>query len=140
MNFLPDLGAFDRALIAIAQAARSGGVVAFDVCDLEWARARKDAGALTRAEPDSAMMTTFSIPSPDRFIRDITTFLPNQDGSWRRDSQHHKNVLVDGAHIPPLLSEHGIDARINASFGAETLPDGLLAIIGQRPSYGPPNR
>src|SRR5207302_11171022 len=118
-------GAFDRALIAIAHAVRPGGVLAFDVCDLEWGRARKDAAPFARAEPDWAMITEFSTPSPDRFIRDITTFLPDRDGSWRRDSEHHENVLVDVAHVPPLLSGHGIDARINASFGAETLPHGL---------------
>ncbi len=132
INYLADLRAFDRAVIAIAQALRPGGVIAFDVCDLEWGRARKDAAPFARAEPGWAIITEFSMPSPDRFIRDITTFLPNQDGSWRRDSEHHENVLVDVAHIPPLLSEQGIDARIDASFGAETLPDGLLAIIGQR--------
>lgn len=134
MNYLADLGAFDRALIAIAQAVRPGGVIAFDVCDLEWGRARKDAPPFARAEPDWAMITEFSTPSPDRFIRDITTFLPNMDGSWRRDSERHENVLVDVARVPRLLSEHGIDARSDASFGGETLPDGLLAIIGRRPS------
>jgi SAM-dependent methyltransferase len=134
INYLADLGAFDRALVAIAHAVRPGGVVAFDVCDLEWGRARKNAAPFARAEPDWAMITEFSTPSPDQFIRDITTFLPNEDGSWRRDSEHHENVLVDVDHVPRLLREHGIEARIKASFGVETLPDGLLAIIGRRPS------
>lgn len=134
MNYLADLDAFNRALIAIADAVRPGGLVGFDVCDLEWGRLRQDAPPLARAELDWAMITEFSVPSPDRFIRDLTVFLPNEDGSWRRDSEHHENVLVDVSHIPPLLREHGVDARISSSFGTETLPDGLLAIIGQRPA------
>jgi SAM-dependent methyltransferase len=35
LNYLPGQGAFDRALIAIASALRPGGVLAFDVCDLQ---------------------------------------------------------------------------------------------------------
>ena len=34
LNYLPDVNAF--ALIAIARALRPDGMVAFDVCDLDW--------------------------------------------------------------------------------------------------------
>ena len=34
VNYLPDEAAIDRALVAIAEALRPGGVVIFDVCDL----------------------------------------------------------------------------------------------------------
>lgn len=72
------------------------------------------------------------MPAADRFVRDITTFLPNPDGSWRRDSEHHENVLIDAALIPALLHEHGVQAQIRASFGTENNPPGLRAVIGRK--------
>lgn len=45
INYLPDAAAIDRALVAIAGALRPGGLLAFDVCDLEWGEARRDAPA-----------------------------------------------------------------------------------------------
>ena len=132
LNYLPNQDAFDRALTAIARALRPGGVIAFDVCDLQWGRARQGATPFAKSEPDWAIITEFSTPSPDRFIRDITVFLQNHDGSWRRDRERHENVLVDAARIPALFAEHGVDAEVSLSFGAETLPEGLLAVTGQR--------
>jgi SAM-dependent methyltransferase len=139
VNYLADAAAIDRALVAMADALRPGGVVAFDMCDLEWGIARRDAPSYGMAGPDWAIITEFSTPAPDRFVRDITTFLPNADGSWRRDGEHHENVLVDTAHVPALLHEHGVEASVASSFGAETLPSGLRAIIGHKPALaGPP--
>jgi SAM-dependent methyltransferase len=132
LNYLADADAFDRALVAIAHALRPGGVIAFDVCDLEWGRVRQGAAPYARAEADWALITEFALPSPDRFIREMTIFVRNEDGSWRRDTEHHENVLVEVAQIPALLHEHGIDAEISPSFGTETLPDGLLTIVGHR--------
>jgi SAM-dependent methyltransferase len=131
-NYLPDIDAIERALISIARALRADGHLAFDVCDLEWGVARQDAGNLGRTGPDWAIITEFSLPSPERFVRDITTFVPNDDGSWRRDSEHHENVLVDVARIPGLLGALGIDARVSSSFGTETLPAGLRVVTGHR--------
>jgi SAM-dependent methyltransferase len=133
INYLPDADAIDRALVAIAGAVRPGGLVAFDICDLEWGRARQGAANLGRVGPDWAIITAFSMPSPDRFVRDMTSFVPNDDGSWRRDTEHHENVLVDTARIPQLLKAHGVDANVGRSFGSETLPEGLHVVIGHRP-------
>jgi hypothetical protein len=80
LNYLPDAEAVNRALIAMAAALRPGGLLAFDICDLEWGRLRRDAPAFASTGPDWAIITQFSVPVPDRFIRDITTFLPNSDG------------------------------------------------------------
>ena len=63
---------------------------------------------------------------------DITTFVPNPDGSWRRDSEHHENTLIDTAAIPGLLRSHGISARVTDSFGEETQPAGLRVLTGTR--------
>jgi hypothetical protein len=65
-------------------------------------------------------------------VRDITTFLKEDDGGWRRETERHENVLVDAARIPALLAEHGVEATVRASFGSETLPAGLLAVVGRR--------
>jgi SAM-dependent methyltransferase len=132
LNYLPDAASIQRALVAIAHALNPGGRLALDMCDLEWGRARTDAANLGRAGPDWAIITEFSTPTPDRFVRDMTTFIPNPDGSWRRDSEHHENTLIDTASIPDLLKPHGIDARVATAFGQETLPVGLHVITGTR--------
>jgi hypothetical protein len=51
---------------------------------------------------------------------------------WRRDDEMHDNVLVDTSEIPALLTDNGIDAEIRESFGGETLPTGLVAVVGYR--------
>ena len=62
----------------------------------------------------------------------MTTFVPNDDGSWRRDNEHHENVLIDTARIPELLKSYGVDAQVGPSFGSEVLPPGLRAVTGHR--------
>jgi SAM-dependent methyltransferase len=130
LNYLPGARAVDQALIAMAAALRPGGLLALDICDLEWGRARRDTPHRAEVGDDWAIITKFSTPTADRFVRDITTFLPNPDGSWRRDSEHHENVLVDTALIPALLWEHGVEAQVRPSFGTESNPPGLRAVIG----------
>jgi SAM-dependent methyltransferase len=133
LSYLPDADAVDRALVAIAEALRPGGLLAVDICDLEWGRARRDTPNFARAGDDWAIITEFSVPAPDRFVRDITTFVPNADGSWRRDTEHHENVLIDTAQVPVLLRQHGVQATVGSSFGTEKLPPGLRVITGRKP-------
>ncbi|HEV8563707.1 MAG TPA: class I SAM-dependent methyltransferase [Actinomycetota bacterium] len=132
LNYLPDEPAIDRALAAVARALRPGGVLAIDLCDLEWGDARRGAPNLGRVEDDWAIVTEFSVPSPDRFVRQMATFVRNDDGSWRRDDERHDNVLIDTRRVPTLLAEHGVRATIASSFGTERLPVGLRAVIGNR--------
>jgi SAM-dependent methyltransferase len=133
VNYLPDEAAIDRALVAIAHAVRPGGVLAIDVCDLEWGEARRDLPAHGRVGDDWAIITEFAVPARNRFVREMTIFVRNDDGSWRRDEERHDNVLIDTTLVPPLLARHGIDADLRAAFGAEELPTGLRAVIGHRP-------
>lgn len=133
LNYLPDEGAIDRALVAIARAVRPGGVMAIDLCDLEWAAARGDWESSGRVGDDWAIVTRYSIPSPNRFVREMTTFLRDDDGTWRRDDERHDNVLIETARVPPLLAEHGVEATVAVAFGEEELPAGLRAIVGHRP-------
>jgi SAM-dependent methyltransferase len=132
LSYLPDEAAIDRALAAAAAALRPGGVLAIDICDLEWGEARRDAPNFARIDDGWAIITEYSVPSPDRFVRRMAVFLRNDDGSWRRDDERHDNVLIDTTQIPALLAEHGVDASVGNSFGEETLPAGLRTVIGHR--------
>jgi hypothetical protein len=66
------------------------------------------------------------------FVRDITTFVPDGAGAWRRGGERHENVLVDTSGIPALLASHGVSATVRTSFGAEELPPGMRAVTGVR--------
>jgi SAM-dependent methyltransferase len=132
VSYLDDQAAVERALVAIAAAVRPGGLFAVDICDLEWGTARQGASNYSRVEEDWAIVSAFSTPSPDRFVREIATFLRNDDGSWRRDDERHENVLLDTAPIPDMLQPHGLDVAVGSSFGSEALPTGLRALVGRR--------
>jgi SAM-dependent methyltransferase len=132
LSYLPDETAVDRALVAVAQALRPGGVLAVDICDLEWGPARRDWSTSGRVGDDWAIITEYSMPTPRRFVRDMTVFVRNDDGSWRRDDEHHDNVLIDAGRIPDLLAPYGVEVRVEDRFGDEELPAGLRALIGRR--------
>ena len=131
-SYLPDEASIDRAFVAAAGALAPGGVLAVDICDLEWGDARRDAANVGRVDDGWAIVTEFSMPTPSRFVRQMAVFVRNDDGSWRRDDERHENVLIDTARLPRLLAEHGVDATVASSFGAETLPAGLRAVVGRR--------
>jgi hypothetical protein len=132
LNYLPDAQSLERALVALAQALDPGGLLALDVCDLEWGAARKDVANQGRVGDDWAIVSLFSVPTPDRFVREMTTFLRNDDGTWRRDDERHDNVLIDVQSVPALLAEHGVDATVRDAFGDEQFPVGLKAIVGRK--------
>ncbi len=134
LNYLPDSDAIERGLAAIGRALRPGGVVALDLCDLEWARARANERPHGWVGEDGALVTEFSVPAPDRFVRQMATFLREPDGSWRRGDERHENVLVDTARVPELLAAAGVEATVHESFGGEELPPGLVAVVGGRPA------
>lgn len=134
LNYLPDEAAIDRAFVAIARALRPGGVLAIDVCDLEWGAARRDVATHGRVGQDWAIITETSTPAANRFVREMTIFVKNDDGSWRRDDERHDNVLIDTTLVPGLLAQHGADAQVRPSFGTEQLPTGLRALVGHRPA------
>jgi SAM-dependent methyltransferase len=134
LNYLPDAEAIDRALMAIAGALRPGGVLALDLCDLAWGEARRDAPNLGLVDDEWAIVSRFSTPAPDRFVRDMTTFVVQEDGSWLRDDERHDNVLIETAAIPGLFAPLGVDVQVRSSFGGEHLPVGLRTLIGARPA------
>jgi hypothetical protein len=132
LSYLPDDQAIDLALTAIARALRPGGLFAIDICDLGSGRARHDAPPAARVHDDWAIITRFSLPAPNRFVRQITTFVRSQDSCWRRDDETHHNVLIDTARVPALLAAEGVQVTVAPAFGTEQLPTGLRVLIGQR--------
>ncbi len=134
LSYLPDQEAIERTLAAAARAVRRGGILAFDICDLEWGRAHRDIPNGGWADDDWALVTQFSVPTPTSFIRQMAVFTREPDGSWRRSDERHHNTLIDTGTVPDLLAEHGIDAQVSRCFGDETLPVGLHTIVGTRPA------
>jgi SAM-dependent methyltransferase len=132
LNYLPDAGSIDRTWGAIATALRPGGVLAVDLCDLEYGRARRDARVHERSGDGWTVTTEFSRPRPDLFVREITTVVRTEDGNDRRDHERHDNVLLDTAALPAKLAKLGLDVRVGMSFGAEKLPVGLRTVIGAK--------
>jgi SAM-dependent methyltransferase len=136
LSYLPDEAAIDRALVAVAEALRPGGILALDLCDLAWGEARQDAPNYSQVGEDWAIVTRFPAAPPDRFFREMTVFVRNDDGSWRRDDERHDNVLIDTARVPALLASHGVEATVGDAFGTgddQALPTGLRTIVGHRP-------
>jgi SAM-dependent methyltransferase len=137
LSYLPTADAIDRALISAAGSLRPGGVFAIDLCDLTYVEAQHVPDVKTWIEDDWALITRRSAPTPDTFIREMTMFTRNDDATWRRDDERHDNILIDTSRVPPLLAEHGVDARVGSAFGSEKLPDGLHTVIGTRRREGP---
>ena len=136
LSYLPDEATIERALVRVAGALKTDGVLALDICDLEWGERRRDAPASGRVGEGWAIVTESSVPTPNRFVRQIAVFVRNDDGSWRRDDERHENVLIDTTQVPAVLAAHGVEARVAVSFGGEQLPAGLRAIVGRRHSVG----
>ena len=130
LNYLDEEVDVRNALANAARALRPGGVLALDLCDLEWSRVRLGQPAQIWRSDDWFLVTQSSVPSPDRYVRDMTAFVRKADGSWRRDDEVHHNVLLDTSVVPGWLAEHGVDAEIRRAFGDETLPAGLVAVVG----------
>jgi SAM-dependent methyltransferase len=132
LSYLPDEASVENALMAAAHALRPGGVFAIDLCDVRWGEARRNAPGQGRVGNDWAIVSRFSVPHRNLFVRELTTFLREDDGTWRRDDERHENVLLETARLPELLASHGLEVRVSKSFGNEALPEGLVTIVGRR--------
>jgi SAM-dependent methyltransferase len=131
LNYLPNSRSVRRALFAVAGSLRPGGLLAVDLCDLDYA-ADKDGTEYVRVEDDWALITRFSVPRPASLVRELTTFLQEEDGRWRRSDERHATVLLDTSEVPGWLEEVGVRAEIRPAFGVETLPRGLVALVGTK--------
>jgi len=132
LSYLPDAAAIETALAAAADTLRPGGVLAVDILDLDYGRIRAGERPFAKVEDDWAIITEFSTPAPDRFVRDATTFVPDCAGAWRRGHERHENVLVDTSRLPDLLAAHAVRASVGTSFGDAELPPGLRSVTGRK--------
>lgn len=132
ISYLPDAEAIDRALRAFAGALRPQGVLAFDVLDLAYGAVDRGVVGSGRVGPDWAIVIEYATPSPDKFVREHTSFVPAGDGSWRRGFERHENTLIDTSRVPERLAALGVTAELGHAFGDETLPEGLRVIAGTR--------
>ncbi|MPZ72907.1 MAG: methyltransferase domain-containing protein [Nitriliruptorales bacterium] len=132
LSYLPTRHAVHHALASAADALNPQGVLALDLCDLSWGAHRSEEATVGRVGDDWAIVTRYLLPKPDVFVRQMAVFLRNDDGSWRRDDERHDNVLVDTSQIPTLLAGHSVQATVGPSFGAYPLPEGLMAVVGQK--------
>jgi SAM-dependent methyltransferase len=131
LNYLDSREDIAQALRQLAQALRHGGVIAIDLMTEHFAR-RDDAQHVhAKVTDDWAIVTRFSRPQPDRFDRDITVFRRVAD-HWHRSDEHHRNLTFDASDALRILRESGVDALGRASFGDETLPEGLVVLTGVR--------
>ena len=121
----------DSSLAAMAGALEERGLLAFDICDLEWGSARRGQPPGVWFGEDWVLTTRRSVLDDRVFRREMTMFV--RDGElWRRDDETHDNVLIDTSRLPGFLARFGVDAEIRQSFGNETLLAGLVAVIGRR--------
>ena len=132
LNYLEVEGQVTDSLVAMASSLRPGGIMAIDLCDLAWGALREDQPPKIWRTEDWVLVTEFSVPETNRYVREMTTFIRQEDGRWRRDDERHDNILIDTSKVPALLAHHGVEATVSESFGDEQLPRGLVALVGQK--------
>jgi hypothetical protein len=68
------------------------------------------------------------------FDRDITTFVREADGRYRRQDEYHRTILIDTSTVPGLLRHHGLQVRVGTTFDdpEHPMPRGLRTVVGHR--------
>jgi SAM-dependent methyltransferase len=161
LNYLDDEASVELALRRLARTLGPGGILALDLCDLAWGEHRRETPALVRKGAGWFLATEWSVPAPNRFVREMTVFTklgsdrpestegsdgPGASGRpdvsegpdssdqerWRRDFERHDNVLLDTSLVPRILAEEGVSASIRPAFGDEELPVGLVAVVSRK--------
>jgi SAM-dependent methyltransferase len=102
LSYLPDEDAIKTVLAAAATALHPGGVFAIDLLDLGYGDDLDGAETRSRVGEDWAVAVKLFRPEERLYVREITAFTRNEDGSWRRDDERHENVLVDTARVSSL--------------------------------------
>lgn len=131
LNYLDSRDGIAAALAELARAVPSAGLLAIDLITERFCEARDLAQVHGKVADDWAIVSRFSRPQPFRFDRHITVFRRAGD-AWRRSDEHHRNVSFEPETARRVLRENGMDARVQAAFGDETLPEGLVVLVGER--------
>lgn len=129
LNYLDSREDLALALAELAAALRPGGLFLIDLMTERFCEARDIRHPHAKVEDDWVLVTRFARPGPHRFDRDITVFR-RIDDRWRRSDEHHRNVTFEVDAALELLRGHGVDARCDAAFGSEVLPEGLVVLAG----------
>lgn len=131
LNYLDHRDDIGLALGELARTIRPGGLLAIDLMTERFCQARDVSQVHAKVAEDWAIVTRFSRPGPFRYDRQITVFR-RIDGRWRRSDECHRNVTFDVDEALRVLRDNGIDAQPRAAFGDETLPEGLVVLVGVR--------
>ena len=75
LNYLDEESQVEAALVAIAVALTPGGIIAIDLCDLEWGAIRVNRPPQVWRAEDWALITEPAVPEPNRYVRVMTTFV-----------------------------------------------------------------
>jgi SAM-dependent methyltransferase len=132
LNYLDSRAAIATALGELARCVRPGGVLAIDLMTDDYPATRDLRHPHCRVHEDWAIITRFSRPAEHRFDREITVFR-HAVGHWRRSDEYHRNVTFEADEALRILRAAGLAAEVRAAFGDETLPDGMVAVVGRRP-------
>jgi hypothetical protein len=144
LSYLPDAQAIDRALIAMAAALRPGGLLAFDICDLEWGRGRPDAKRPRRRDASGRSFPAESLAGEtgprDPHCLSWPLWAPRRDHlPGRTPGQVHVRLADPGCPPPARLGLWAIPApRVQA---ARRRTSQTVAVISSTasPSSQPPS-
>lgn len=131
LNYLDSRDDIAAALGEMARALRPGGLLAIDLMTDRYPQARDIGQPHCRVHDDWAIFTRFSRPLPHCFDRNITVFR-RQGETWRRSDEHHRNVTFEAEAALRVLADQGLEARLQDGFGDESLPEGLIVVVGLR--------
>lgn len=133
LSYLPSEARLEAALVACARALRPGGVLALDLEDVSTRDAQLTKPPGGRVGEDWALILERVSDGPNHFARDMTIFVSEPDGRYRRDHERHDNVLIDvEGVVRPLLEAEGLSVDIGRSFGDEVNMEGLMVIKATR--------
>jgi len=131
LNYLDTRAHIAQALSEMARAVRPGGLLAIDLMTEAFCDRRDLSQVHAKVQEDWVIVTRFSRPEPYRFDRAITVFR-SESGTWRRSDEYHRNMTFDVDEARRILRDNGLDASLRTSFGAESLPDGLVVLVAAR--------
>ena len=115
-----------------AEALEPGGLLLLDLLDLSYAESRADLEPIHWEGEGWEMDVAFSLPAPDRFVRDISLSWTAPDGTVHLEHELHANVLVDAEAARAVLVDAGLSVELRRSFGDEVLPAGFVVLRGVR--------
>lgn len=134
LNYVDSDAEIEASLRAMGSALAAGGVLITDLCGLGYAAARRGAPPSIWRGEEWLLTCEYEQPDLATFVRAMSIFTKNVDGSWRRDDERHHNTLIDIDRVPAILAEVGVVASISTACGATILPEGMVLITGVKPT------